>query len=121
MTTLARRIQTNPEVLGRVNVPLGDRACFITANVNACEAQAFVPMLSMRRESSGKLAACLYTRHTFLGKTATFVAFPLRRRPFIQLSNGVSIQRKPSHPTMAQKIKAENMKSNPVSRSGVPK
>jgi transposase len=40
-----------PEGLGQVDALLADTGYFSAANVNACEAQAIVPMLSMKRES----------------------------------------------------------------------
>ena len=40
-----------PEELGQVDALLADTGYFSAANVNACEAQAIEPMLSMKRES----------------------------------------------------------------------
>lgn len=45
------KVQALPEALGQVSSLLADTGYFSAANVNACEAQAIVPMLSIKRES----------------------------------------------------------------------
>jgi transposase len=51
ITPVLDKIQTLPEVLGQVEVLLGDNGYFSAGNVNACEARGIEPMLSMKRES----------------------------------------------------------------------
>lgn len=51
ITPILDKVQALPEALGQASTLLADTGYFSAANVNACEAQAIVPMLSMKRES----------------------------------------------------------------------
>jgi hypothetical protein len=51
ITPILDKVRALPETLGQVWTLLADTGYFSAANVNACEAHAIEPMLSMKRES----------------------------------------------------------------------